>query len=289
MLSLFTALFTNAMQAALDGTKCQDIASNEVGVSIKETETQVVAKEFEANIVKFDNLEQMQRNLSSGDIGRVLVDRNTAFHFLDKSGLKRNRQIRLIRNIDYPMDYYLAFTKRDSSPLEIAGCGPTLKELTGDLVSVAKSAAQERLIPAQLQTASLSNEMEGLFSTGSQMTTFMLFCLLGIFGALVCLGMLWEVYTRCNVMVTKRKGNSPDKGNLINLHNKTMSMMQNFIEMEERLQDLTTELRKIKEEYASTITHQRHKRSDDHDNEDDNRPLFNFFKNGKSKNTETIL
>ena len=31
MLSLFTALFTNAMQAALDGTKCQDIASNEVG------------------------------------------------------------------------------------------------------------------------------------------------------------------------------------------------------------------------------------------------------------------
>ena len=93
----------------------------------------------------------MQRNLTSGDIGRVLVDRNTAFHFLDKSGLKRNRQIRLIRNIDYPMDYFLAFTKRDSSPLEIAGCGPTLKELTGDLVSVAKSAAQERLIPAQLQ------------------------------------------------------------------------------------------------------------------------------------------
>ena len=101
--------------------------------------------------IEFDNLEQMQRNLTSGDIGRVLVDRNTAFHFLDKSGLKRNRQIRLIRNIDYPMDYFLAFTKRDSSPLEIAGCGPTLKELTGDLVSVAKSTAQERLIPAQLQ------------------------------------------------------------------------------------------------------------------------------------------
>ena len=90
----------------------------------------------------------MQRNLTSGNIGQVLVDRNTAFHFLDKSGLKRNRQIRLIRNIDYPMDYFLAFTKRDSS---IAECGPTLKELTGDLVSVAKSTAQERLIPAQLQ------------------------------------------------------------------------------------------------------------------------------------------
>ena len=65
--------------------------------------------------------------------------------------------------------------------------------------------------------------------------------------------------------------------------------MQNFIEMEARLQDLTTELRKIKEEYASTITHQRHKWSDDHDNADDNQSLFNFFKNGKSKNTETIL
>ena len=99
----------------------------------------------------------MQRNLSSGDIGRVLVDRNTAFHFLDKSGLKRNRQIRLIRNIDYPMDYFLAFTKRDSSPLDIAGCGPTLKELQGDLVSVAQSTAQERLIPVQMQVNNFHN------------------------------------------------------------------------------------------------------------------------------------
>ena len=99
----------------------------------------------------------MQRNLSSGDIGRVLVDRNTAFHFLDKSGLKRNRQIRLIRNIDYPMDYFLAFTKRDSSPLEIAGCGPTAKALQRDLVSVAKSTAQERLIPVQMQVNNFHN------------------------------------------------------------------------------------------------------------------------------------
>ena len=99
----------------------------------------------------------MQRNLTSGDIGQVLVDRNTAFYFLDKSGLKRNRQIRLIRNIDYPMDYFLAFTKRDSSPLEIAGCGPTLKELQGDLVSVAKVTAQERLIPAEMQVNNFHN------------------------------------------------------------------------------------------------------------------------------------
>ena len=99
----------------------------------------------------------MQRNLTSGNIGRVLVDRNTAFHFLDKSGLKRNRQIRLIRNIDYPMDYFLAFTKRDSSPLEIARCGPTAKALQRDLVSVAKSTAHERLIPVQMQVNNFHN------------------------------------------------------------------------------------------------------------------------------------
>ena len=69
----------------------------------------------------------MQKNLSKGDVGRVLVDRITAFHFLDKSGLKKNRQIRLIRNIDYPMDSFMAFIKRDSSPLEIAECGPYKK------------------------------------------------------------------------------------------------------------------------------------------------------------------
>ena len=69
----------------------------------------------------------MQKNLSKGDVGRVLVDRITAFHFLDKSGLKKNMQIRLIRNIDYPMDSFMAFIKRDSSPLEIAECGPYKK------------------------------------------------------------------------------------------------------------------------------------------------------------------
>ena len=69
----------------------------------------------------------MQKNLSKGDVGRVLVDRITAFHFLDKSGLKKNKQIRLIRNIDYPMDSFMAFIKRDSSPLEIAECGPYKK------------------------------------------------------------------------------------------------------------------------------------------------------------------
>ena len=102
----------------------------------------------------------------------MLVDRNTAFHFLDKSGLKRNRQIRLIRNIEYPLEYYLAHVKNDEVPptqfmspndtddsdtelvkrkMELAECGPMLKELSVDLVSVAKTTAEDQLIPAELQ------------------------------------------------------------------------------------------------------------------------------------------
>jgi len=113
----------------------------------------------------------MQKNLSQGVVGRVLVDRNTAFHFLDKSGLKRNRQIRLIRNIEYPLDYYLAHVSKEVLPTpsmssndtddsdkelvkrkrQLAECGPTLKELSVDLVGVAKTTAEEQLIPAELQ------------------------------------------------------------------------------------------------------------------------------------------
>ena len=91
-----------------------------------------------------------------------MVDRNTAFHFLDKSGLKRNRQIRMIRNIDYPMEYYLAHVSHDvmASPndtnevlarkTELSVCGESLKELSADVVAVAKDTARE-LIPAELQ------------------------------------------------------------------------------------------------------------------------------------------
>ena len=114
----------------------------------------------------------MQKNLSQGIIGRVLVDRNTAFHFLDKSGLKRNRQIRLIRNIEYPLEYYLPHVYNNGVPptqsrspndtddsdtelvkrkMELAECGPMLKELSVDLVSFAKTNAEEQLIPAELQ------------------------------------------------------------------------------------------------------------------------------------------
>ena len=96
-----------------------------------------------------------------------MVDRNTAFHFLDKSGLKRNRQIRMIRNIDYPMEYYLAHVSHDvmASPndtndsddevlarkTKLSVCGESLKELSADLVAVAKEIARNQLIPAELQ------------------------------------------------------------------------------------------------------------------------------------------
>ena len=109
----------------------------------------------------------MQKNLSRGTIGRVMVDRNTAFHFLDKSGLKRNRQIRMIRNIDYPMEYYLAHVSHDvmASPndtndsddevsarkTQLSVCGESLKGLSTDLVGVAKNTAKVQLIPAELE------------------------------------------------------------------------------------------------------------------------------------------
>ena len=122
----------------------------------------------------FSNLEEMKWNLSKGVIGRVLVDRNTAFHFLDKSGLKRNRQIRLIRYIDYPMYYYLAHVNKGVLPApslssndtndsdtelvqrktQIAECGPKLKEDSTKLVSESKETARNQLIPAELQVIS---------------------------------------------------------------------------------------------------------------------------------------
>ena len=96
-----------------------------------------------------------------------MLDRNTAFHFLDKSGLKRNRQIRMIRNIDYPMEYYLAHVSHDvmASPndtndsddevlarkTQLSVCGESLKDLSADLAAVAKDTAKEELIPAELK------------------------------------------------------------------------------------------------------------------------------------------
>ena len=113
----------------------------------------------------------MQKNLSQGAIGRVLLDHNTALYFLDKFGSKQSRQIRMIRNIDYPMEYYLAHVSHDVPPLptrspnetnyseeqrfkrkqELSRCGKNLKELSVDLVAVAKETAKEQLIPAEVR------------------------------------------------------------------------------------------------------------------------------------------
>ena len=113
----------------------------------------------------------MQKNLSQGAIGRVFLDHNTAVYFLDKFGSKQSRQIRMIRNIDYPMEYYLAHVSHDVTPLptrspnetnyseeqrfkrkqELSRCGKNLKELSVDLVAVAKETAKEQLIPAEVR------------------------------------------------------------------------------------------------------------------------------------------
>ena len=141
---------------------------------------------------EFDNVEEMQKELKSGTIGRVLVDQNTAFHFLDKYGLKKNRDIRLIREIDFPMDYYMVHVDRETgnSSLEggmddmddmgdmqgndtvavpesgasdlkeqrrkIASCATMLKELSSDLVGASKATAQEQVIPAELQVTQMT-------------------------------------------------------------------------------------------------------------------------------------
>lgn len=87
----------------------------------------------------------------------------------------------------------------------------------------------------------------------------------------------------------QRQGES-EMGNLIPL-NKKMSMMQNFLDLEERLKDLTTDLQKLKEEFASTIAHMDTART--HRQFDDEVPnkKSSFFSllNGKSNNTETVL
>ncbi|XP_074637643.1 uncharacterized protein LOC141895646 isoform X2 [Acropora palmata] len=288
MLSLFTALFTNAMQGALDGTRCQDMNSKDVGVWIMNSEIQRVAvEEFDANIVT-------------------------------DSRLKRNRQIRLIKNIDYPMDYFMVHVDRTSDPgaakrknekeepggdprTELALCGPMLKELSQDIVGASKQSAMEQVIRAPVQTASLTNEMEGLFSTESAMTSVMLVCLFGFLSSSVLLGILWEIFSkwRPSILSRRKLKGSPtlrrhsDKGNLIPL-NKKFSMMQKFLEMEERLRDFTADLQKMKEEFAGTIANgdmfrgQHRQTSEDMASPEKRRSFFDLL-NGKRKYPETDI
>ncbi|XP_022789723.1 uncharacterized protein LOC111329324 isoform X3 [Stylophora pistillata] len=256
------------MNTAMDGSKCKDISGKEVGVFIKNTETQLVAKQYDAMIIEFSSLEVMQEKLSEGTIGRVLIDRNTAFYFLDKSGLKKNRQIRMIRNIDYPMEFYMAHVytgpvniTNDSDPeiatrKKIVECGPAIKSGSTILLGESKEASGE-LIPAELQTADLFDQMDGLFSSGSEMTRFILFTLLGIFLGLVIIGIFWEGLNSCNPAILKRKNKHKNDQGSEKDHpghfNRKRFVVENFQSFENRLRELSNDLQKTKEEFAKAL------------------------------------
>ena len=101
----------------------------------------------------------MQESLRQGTIGRVMLDRNTGLHFLNKSGLIRKRQIRTIRYIDYPMVYYLAHVRHYvnshaevfNRKFELTACGESLEELSMDLVADAEFASIKERTTAKLQ------------------------------------------------------------------------------------------------------------------------------------------
>ncbi|XP_022789722.1 uncharacterized protein LOC111329324 isoform X2 [Stylophora pistillata] len=261
-------MVTNAMNTAMDGSKCKDISGKEVGVFIKNTETQLVAKQYDAVIIEFSSLEEMQEKLSEGTIGRVLVDRNTAFYFLDESGLKKDRQIRMIRNIDYPMEFYMAHVYTGSvnitndSDTEIAKkrqiveCGSKIKKDSADLRAQSNEAS-ENLIPAELQTADLFDQMDGLFSSGSEMTRFILFSLLGIFLGLVIIGIFWEGLNSCNPTILKRKNQHKNDQGSEKHHPGNISrkrfVVENFQSFENRLRELSNDLQKTKEDFAKAL------------------------------------
>ena len=56
--------------------------------------------------------------------------------------------------------------------------------------------------------------MDGLFSSGSERTRFLLFSLLGIFLGLVIIGVFWEGLNSCNPAILKRKGKFNPCGNI---------------------------------------------------------------------------
>ena len=57
--------------------------------------------------------------------------------------------------------------------------------------------------------------MDGLFSSGSEITRFILFSLLGIFLGLVIIVMAWEGLNSCNPAILKRKGKFNLCGNIL--------------------------------------------------------------------------
>ena len=65
-------------------------------------------------------------------------------------------------------------------------------------------------------------------------------------------------------------------------------MMQNFLDLEERLKDLTNDLQKLKEEFASTIVNKDTQRQLNNEVPNKKRSFFGLL-NGKSNDTETVL
>ena len=75
--------------------------------------------------------------------------------------------------------------------------------------------------------------------------------------------------------------------------NKRFSMMQSFLEIEERLKEFTADLQKMKEEYAGTMANgdlfrDSRQWSDEMNSVEKRRSFFDIL-NGKNKNPETTI
>ena len=84
-----------------------------------------------------------------------MVDRNTAFYFLDKNETGRYEWFvtSIIQwNIVGSREWTILMTKYwIENSVELLTCEESLKELSADLVAVAKDTAKEQLTPAKLQ------------------------------------------------------------------------------------------------------------------------------------------
>ena len=83
-----------------------------------------------------------------------MVDRNTAFYFLDKNETGRSEWF-ITSIIQWNIAWLTWVNDSDDEVLdrkfELLTCEESLKELSADLVAVAKDTAKEQLTPAELQ------------------------------------------------------------------------------------------------------------------------------------------
>ena len=83
-----------------------------------------------------------------------MVDRNTAFYFLDKNETGRSEWF-VTSIIQWNIAWLTWVNDSDDEVLdrkfELLTCEESLKELSADLVAVAKDTAKEQLTPAELQ------------------------------------------------------------------------------------------------------------------------------------------